>query len=66
MDFLNFIIALHKRVGVEIPETDYAKPRHALASQATKRWFYHWTRARMPMPPRTMVGENDRFSGCTG
>jgi acyl carrier protein len=23
MDFLNFIIALHKRTGVEIPESDY-------------------------------------------
>jgi acyl carrier protein len=25
MDFLNFIIALHDRVGVDIPEADYAK-----------------------------------------
>jgi acyl carrier protein len=25
MDFLNFIIALHDRLGVEIPEVDYAK-----------------------------------------
>jgi acyl carrier protein len=23
MDFLNFVIALHKRLGVEIPEADY-------------------------------------------
>jgi len=25
MDFLNFIIALHKRLQVDIPEADYAK-----------------------------------------
>ena len=25
MDALNFVIALHKEFGVEIPETDYAK-----------------------------------------
>lgn len=25
MDFLNFIIGLHKATGVEIPETDYPK-----------------------------------------
>ena len=24
MDFLNLVIALHKRLGVDIPETDYA------------------------------------------
>lgn len=25
MDFLNFVIALHQRLGVEIPERDYPK-----------------------------------------
>ncbi|MGE5147734.1 MAG: acyl carrier protein [Candidatus Eiseniibacteriota bacterium] len=25
MDFLNVVIALHKRSGVEIPESDYSK-----------------------------------------
>jgi len=25
MDFLNFIIGLHERTGVDIPETDYMK-----------------------------------------
>jgi acyl carrier protein len=25
MDFLNFIIALHDRLGVEIPESDYSR-----------------------------------------
>ena len=25
MDFLNFVIALHERLGVEIPEADYAE-----------------------------------------
>jgi acyl carrier protein len=25
MDFLNFVIALHERLGVEIPERDYLK-----------------------------------------
>lgn len=25
MDFLNFVIALHERLGVEIPEADYPK-----------------------------------------
>ncbi len=25
MDFLNFVIALHKELGVEIPEKDYPK-----------------------------------------
>ena len=25
MDVLNFVVALHQELGVEIPETDYAK-----------------------------------------
>jgi acyl carrier protein len=25
MDFLNFVIGLHTRLGVDVPETDYAK-----------------------------------------
>jgi acyl carrier protein len=25
MDFLNFVVALHKAVGVDVPERDYAK-----------------------------------------
>jgi acyl carrier protein len=25
MDFLNFVIALHERLGVDIPETDYSR-----------------------------------------
>lgn len=25
MDFLNFVIAVHRRIGVEIPELDYPK-----------------------------------------
>ena len=25
MDFLNFIISLHKTLGVDIPEADYSK-----------------------------------------
>ncbi|MEW5862627.1 MAG: acyl carrier protein [Pseudomonadota bacterium] len=25
MDWLNFVVALHERLGVEIPEADYAK-----------------------------------------
>jgi acyl carrier protein len=25
MDWLNFLVALHERLGVEIPETDYAR-----------------------------------------
>lgn len=25
MDFLNFILGLHKKLGVQIPETDYRK-----------------------------------------
>ena len=24
MDFLNFVLALHDRLGVDIPETDYS------------------------------------------
>jgi acyl carrier protein len=27
MDFLNLVIALHQRLGVDIPETDYPKLR---------------------------------------
>lgn len=27
MDFLNLVIALHRRLGIEIPEADYAKLR---------------------------------------
>jgi acyl carrier protein len=39
MDFLNLIIALHKRLGVDIPEGDYAELRtigDAVAYLATK------------------------------
>jgi acyl carrier protein len=25
MDFLNFVTAMHKRLGVDVPETDYGK-----------------------------------------
>lgn len=25
MDYLNFVVALHRRLGVEIPETDYPR-----------------------------------------
>jgi acyl carrier protein len=25
MDFLNFVIALHARLGVDVPETDYSR-----------------------------------------
>jgi acyl carrier protein len=25
MDFLNFVVALHKALGVDVPETDYGK-----------------------------------------
>jgi acyl carrier protein len=25
MDFLNFVLALHKRLGIEIPEADYPR-----------------------------------------
>ena len=25
MDFLNFVIALHRRLGVDVPESDYVK-----------------------------------------
>jgi acyl carrier protein len=25
MDFLNFIAAIHRRLGIDVPETDYAK-----------------------------------------
>jgi acyl carrier protein len=25
MDFLNFVIALHAKLGVDVPETDYSK-----------------------------------------
>jgi acyl carrier protein len=25
MDFLNFVVALHQRTGIEIPEADYPK-----------------------------------------
>ena len=25
MDFLNFVVALHERLGVDIPDTDYAR-----------------------------------------
>ena len=27
MDFLNFVIALHERTGIDIPESDYPKLR---------------------------------------
>ena len=25
MDFLNFVAAIHRRLGIDVPETDYAK-----------------------------------------
>jgi acyl carrier protein len=34
MDFLNFIIALHARLGVNIPESDYAKVATIAGAQA--------------------------------
>jgi acyl carrier protein len=27
MDFMNFVVALHERIGLDIPETDYPKLR---------------------------------------
>jgi acyl carrier protein len=27
VDFLNFVVALHEELGVDVPETDYAKLR---------------------------------------
>jgi acyl carrier protein len=39
MDFLNLVIALHKRLGIDIPEGDYAELRtidDAVAYLATK------------------------------
>ena len=27
MDFLNFIVALHERTGIDVPEADYSKLR---------------------------------------
>ncbi len=32
MDFLNFVVALHDRLGIDIPETDY--PRLATLDEA--------------------------------
>jgi acyl carrier protein len=40
MDFLNFVLALHARLGVEIPEVDYARLStldEAVAYLASKR-----------------------------
>jgi acyl carrier protein len=37
MDFLNFITALHERVGVNVPEADYAKLATLSSAQAYLR-----------------------------
>jgi acyl carrier protein len=34
MDFLNLVIALHKRLGIDIPEADYARLSSLSASVA--------------------------------
>lgn len=34
MDFLNFITALHERLGVNVPESDYAKVATISGAQA--------------------------------
>jgi acyl carrier protein len=34
MDFLNFITALHERLGVNVPEADYAKVATISGAQA--------------------------------
>ncbi|MBY0563207.1 MAG: acyl carrier protein [Hyphomonadaceae bacterium] len=34
MDFLNFIIALHERTGVNVPEADYARMRTIASAHA--------------------------------
>lgn len=37
MDFLNFITALHQRLGVNVPEADYAKVASILSALAYLR-----------------------------
>jgi acyl carrier protein len=39
MDFMNFIVALHERTGIDIPETDYSKLR-TLAGAITYLGLY--------------------------
>jgi acyl carrier protein len=41
MDFLNFLIRLHERLGVDVPESDYAK-------LVTPTDFVAYLRARLP------------------
>jgi len=41
MDFLNFLIRLHEKLGVDVPESDYAK-------LVTLTDFVAYLRARLP------------------
>jgi acyl carrier protein len=43
MDFLNFVIGLHKRTGLEIPEADYPKLQTPADTVAYLRT--HWSQA---------------------
>jgi acyl carrier protein len=43
MDFLNFVIGLNKRTGLEIPEADY--PRLQSPADAVGYLRAHWPRA---------------------
>lgn len=43
MDFLNFIISLHKRTGLEIPEADYSQLQTPADTVAYLRT--HWPEA---------------------
>lgn len=43
MDFLNFVVGLNKRTGVEIPEADY--PKLQSAAGAVDYLRTHWPRA---------------------
>jgi acyl carrier protein len=43
MDFLNFVIGLNKRTGLEIPETDY--PQLQTAADAVAYLRRHWSGA---------------------
>jgi acyl carrier protein len=42
MDFLNFVIAIHRRLGIDIPEIGLSETRHSTApSRTSMRNFRH-------------------------
>jgi RimJ/RimL family protein N-acetyltransferase len=59
MDWLNFLVALHEKLGVDIPEADYAK----LVTLDDLLTYLEQHRAAIPATPPQLVGEHRLLDG---